>query len=134
MLPLKKAFFLGFFYWLRLRCFVLFSKLVLYLVATFSRRCSVASNFTSNICQLRFNHYILFLHILPRVSDHYIYLTFSRKYTYFFRNENIYFFLPGFFARKKKQKRKSQIERLNIKTIRFDQKKVERQSCPLLLD
>ena len=58
-------------------------------MATFSRRCSATSNFTSNICWLRFNHYILFLHILPRVSDHYIFLTFSRRYSYFFRNENM---------------------------------------------
>ena len=89
MLPLKKAVVLGFFYWLSIRCIVLFSKVVLYSVATFSRRCSATSNFTSNICWLRFNHYILFLHILPRVSDHYIFLTFSRRYSYFFRNENM---------------------------------------------
>ena len=31
----------------------------------------------------------LFLHVLPRVSNHYIFLTFSRRYSYFFRNENI---------------------------------------------
>ena len=30
-----------------------------------------------------------FLHILPRISAHYIFLTFSRRYSYFFRNENI---------------------------------------------
>ena len=30
-----------------------------------------------------------FLHILPRVSARYIFLTFSRRYTYFFRNENM---------------------------------------------
>ena len=56
---------------------------------SFSRRCSVTSNFTSNIYWLRFNHYILSLHIFPRVSDHYIFLTFSRRYSYFFRNENM---------------------------------------------
>ena len=89
MLPSKKAVVLGFFYWLIIRCIVLFSKVVLYSVATFSRRCSATSNFTSNTCWLRFNHYILFLHILPRVSDHYIFLTFSRRYSYFFRNENM---------------------------------------------
>ena len=32
---------------------------------------------------------VFILHILPRVSARYILLTFSRRYTHFFRNENI---------------------------------------------
>ena len=59
---------------------------------------NIFANFTSNICSLhlhfckKYFEYLLItsscLHILPRIFDHYIMLKFSRRYSYFFRNEN----------------------------------------------